>query len=296
MGMRTAEIRRKFDDIVDFAEVEEFVDTPVKRYSSGMYVRPRVRVAAFLEPEILLIDEVLAVGDAKFQRKCIAARWGALPRGTDRPRRQPQHGVVSQLCPRTLWLSDGRIRDLGGTAEIVRAYLRESDAGGRGDEITLREDPLKDSQLVAARLLTDDGDYAQRFSCDQGVLIELDYLVRRPATRLYGCLEVHAGDGTPVLVSYSYDNDPNTLEDLPAGLHTFRLRVPPRSLGAGDYRLHFSVARGMKGTVEMDNPGFIARFTLDDVTTLKGNRRLGYLSTLIDWDVTQQGAHTSEVS
>ncbi len=92
LGMSRAEIRRKFDEIVDFAEIEKFLDTPVKRYSSGMYVRLAFAVAAHLEPEILIVDEVLAVGDAQFQKKCLGKMEEVGKRGADGSFRQPQHG------------------------------------------------------------------------------------------------------------------------------------------------------------------------------------------------------------
>ena len=92
LGMTRAEIRRKFDEIVAFAEVEKFLDTPVKRYSSGMYVRLAFAVAAHLEPEILVVDEVLAVGDAAFQKKCLGKMGDVATEGTDGAVRQPQHG------------------------------------------------------------------------------------------------------------------------------------------------------------------------------------------------------------
>ena len=110
-------------------------------------------------------------------------------------------------------------------------------------------------------------------------------LVNNAGHGYYGAFEVVASDGTLVLVSYSYDLEPNPLEELPPGLHTVRVRIPPRTLGPGDYLLQFSLARGQKGTVVVDEPGVIARFSLDDLTTIKGNRRLGYFSTILDWDV-----------
>ena len=92
LGMTRAEIKAKFDEIVAFAEVEKFLDTPVKRYSSGMYVRLAFAVAAHLEPEILIVDEVLAVGDAEFQKKCLGKMSEVAGQGADGPLREPQHG------------------------------------------------------------------------------------------------------------------------------------------------------------------------------------------------------------
>ena len=122
--MTRAEIRRKFDEIVAFAEVEKFLDTPVKRYSSGMYVRLAFAVAAHLEPEILIVDEVLAVGDAEFQKKCLG-KMDDVSRREGRTVLFVSHnmGVVTSLCPTALWLDQGGIRERGGTRAIVGEYL-----------------------------------------------------------------------------------------------------------------------------------------------------------------------------
>ena len=124
LGMRRTEIRRKFDDIVTFAQIERFLDTPVKRYSSGMYVRLAFAIAAHLEPEILIVDEVLAVGDAEFQRRCLG-KMDEVSRRDGRTVLVVSHnmGVVTSLCTRALWLDEGSIRDLGTTEAVVGHYL-----------------------------------------------------------------------------------------------------------------------------------------------------------------------------
>jgi lipopolysaccharide transport system ATP-binding protein len=122
LGMSREEIRRKFDEIVAFAEVERFLDTPVKRYSSGMYVRLAFSVAAHLEPEILLVDEVLAVGDAAFQKKCLG-KMGEVARG-GRTILFVSHQMsqVRRLCDTSIWLDQGRIRASGPSGDVVGAY------------------------------------------------------------------------------------------------------------------------------------------------------------------------------
>ena len=125
LGMTKAEIRRKFDEIVAFAEVEQFIDTPVKRYSSGMYVRLAFAVAAHLEPEILIVDEVLAVGDAAFQQKCL----GKMNQVAGREGRtvlfvSHNMGAVQSLCGRAVWLDAGQVERQGPTAEVIGSYLQ----------------------------------------------------------------------------------------------------------------------------------------------------------------------------
>jgi len=125
LGMSRAEIKRKFDEIVDFAEVERFLDTPVKRYSSGMYVRLAFAVAAHLEPEILIVDEVLAVGDAQFQKKCLG-KMEDVSKNEGRTILFVSHnmGVVSQLCSKSILLENGSLIKNGETAKIIDLYLQ----------------------------------------------------------------------------------------------------------------------------------------------------------------------------
>jgi len=126
LGMTRAEIRRKFDEIVAFAEVERFLDTPVKRYSSGMYVRLAFAVAAHLEPEILIVDEVLAVGDAEFQKKCLGKMQDVAGQGRTVLFVSHQLGMVSRLCESGIHLSSGQIALQGTMADVIDSYLNEA--------------------------------------------------------------------------------------------------------------------------------------------------------------------------
>ena len=124
LGMTRAEIKKHFDDIVDFAEIEKFLDTPVKRYSSGMYVRLAFAVAAHLEPEILVVDEVLAVGDAQFQKKCLG-KMEDVSKNEGRTVLFVSHNIaaINQLCSKAIFLSQGKLEKYSKTHEVVQAYL-----------------------------------------------------------------------------------------------------------------------------------------------------------------------------
>ncbi len=126
LGMSRVEIRRKFDEIVDFAEVEKFLDTPVKRYSSGMYVRLAFAVAAHLEPEILIVDEVLAVGDAQFQKKCLG-KMEDVSKNEGRTVIFVSHNMptILNLCKTCIYLDNGRIREMGETSHVVSNYMKQ---------------------------------------------------------------------------------------------------------------------------------------------------------------------------
>ena len=126
LGMRKAEIIRKFDEIVDFAEVEKFLDTPVKRYSSGMYVRLAFAVAAHLDPEILIVDEVLAVGDAQFQKKCLGKMEEVSQEGRTILFVSHNMAAVTKLCERGMYLSSGMLSSTGEAENVVKTYLQDS--------------------------------------------------------------------------------------------------------------------------------------------------------------------------
>lgn len=123
LGMHRAEIKRKFDEIVEFAEVHDFIDTPVKRYSSGMYVRLAFAVAAHLEPEILLVDEVLAVGDAAFQKKCLGKMGDVVKEGRTILFVSHNMAAIQALCPKAIWIDKGVLQSYGDVSKVVSQYL-----------------------------------------------------------------------------------------------------------------------------------------------------------------------------
>src|SRR5438128_1429331 len=142
LGMKRAEIQRRFDEIVAFAEVERFVDTPVKHYSSGMYVRLAFGVAAHLEPEILLVDEVLAVGDADFQKKCLGKMGDVAAQGRTVLFVSHNMSAIEQLCPRALLFRHGRLVEHATTTEVLKHYLSDATASPDG-AFDLAEHPAR---------------------------------------------------------------------------------------------------------------------------------------------------------
>lgn len=140
LGMSKAEIRSKFDEIVDFSEVEKFLDTPVKRYSSGMYVRLAFAIAAHLEPEVLIVDEVLAVGDAKFREKCLGKMKRVGEEGRTILFVSHQMGMLAQLCNRALMLEQGRLVQQGATQDVIAHYMESL---GYGNDSTYFASPEK---------------------------------------------------------------------------------------------------------------------------------------------------------
>ena len=157
LGMGRAEIRRKFDEIVAFAEVEKFLDTPVKRYSSGMYVRLAFAVAAHLEPEVLVVDEVLAVGDAEFQKKCLGKMSEVAGRGRTVLFVSHNMGAAQRICAIGLLLSSGRITFAGEIGECVACYLRNTPVTQHGHRISFPEQSHEKPHITRLEILDKEG-------------------------------------------------------------------------------------------------------------------------------------------
>ena len=183
LGMRKAEIDRKFDEIVAFAEIEKFLDTPVKRYSCGMYVRLAFAVAAHLEPEILIVDEVLAVGDAAFQKKCLGKMQDvATERRPDRPVRQPQPDDRSdRSADRAIWLDNGRVKQYGPVGPTVEAYLTSMLGDGEQQsyyDLDRCDRHIKNLAKLRLRRLSFNGGDPVRHGCPLEVEIEYECALR----------------------------------------------------------------------------------------------------------------------
>ncbi len=230
LGMRRAELKRKLDEIVAFAEIERFLDTPVKRYSSGMYVRLAFAVAAHLDPEILIVDEVLAVGDAAFQRKCLG-KMGEVGR-EGRAVLFVSHNMtaVKALCDRALLLQGGRILKGGPTDRVVAAYLEPS-LGASRDHVAFPEDTRLRIQVLEAGLLPT-GEKS-----DSDLIFRCTYRVQRPLPDVLLCAEVRNSAD----ISVFYANDALLEDDRKRalGIHTVTLIIPCHLLAPGEYSVAF---------------------------------------------------------
>jgi lipopolysaccharide transport system ATP-binding protein len=209
LGMKRAEIERKFDEIVAFAEVDEFIDTPVKRYSSGMFLRLAFSVAAHLEPEILVVDEVLAVGDASFQRKCLRKMSEVAKEGRTVLFVSHNMGAIQGLCSRAIWLAAGRIEGDGEVHRVVADYMNRIGQDFVGAVTT-------DSEMLSIQkvLLKDEkGDTTTNFSFGSSLGIEIHYHARCRIEKPYFWISVSSKFGPLFAASMLLDGlRPNYLE------------------------------------------------------------------------------------
>ncbi|HMK08602.1 MAG TPA: ABC transporter ATP-binding protein [Anaerolineales bacterium] len=240
LGMKRLEIDRKFDEILHFAEVERFVDTPVKRYSSGMYLRLAFAVAAHLEPEILIVDEVLAVGDAEFQRKCLGKMTSVAQEGRTVLFVSHNMSAILRLTERCLVLDRGRIIHQGPTAEAVDYYMtsgevstgerRWPEAAGGG---------ATSFQPIALRVLDERGRIVERVLSTESFTVEFEYRLRAPLTGLRVGLYLSTSRGEPVFTSFDTDSAEHfeTWSSRPAGRYISRCHIPGDLLNSGTFVL-----------------------------------------------------------
>jgi lipopolysaccharide transport system ATP-binding protein len=286
LGMKRAEINRKFDEIIAFADIGQFVDTPVKRYSSGMKVRLGFAVAAFLEPEILFIDEVLAVGDLAFQEKCLGKMSEVAGHGRTVVFVSHNMGAISALCPDVLWLDEGRVRMMGKTSEVVPEFVRASGRNFSVGEMVIESDERREAQVSRVRILSPDGQVTTISECSDALTIEMLLDVRRSLPGLYAYLEVRHPDGIAIMVSDSYDTTPNPLDGLTVGRHRVTATIPARTLGPGKYDVYLNLT-GISGSeFNVHSPDVVGSFRLYDSQSARGNARTGFFSTLLDWRAT----------
>jgi lipopolysaccharide transport system ATP-binding protein len=205
LGMTKAEIRKNFDEIVDFSGVEQFIDTPVKRYSSGMYVRLAFAVAAHLEPEILIVDEVLAVGDAEFQKKCMGKMQDVSKHGRTILFVSHQIASVTRLCKNVLWLDGGKFKDYGQADLICSEYMANgSIAKAKREWKNDEKAPGNEWVRLIGAEVHSEGKVANQVGIDQPVEIHMDYAVLREGKVLIPNIHFFADDGTLIFIAHDW--------------------------------------------------------------------------------------------
>lgn len=234
LGMSKWEIRSKFDEIVAFAEIEKFLDTPVKRYSSGMYVRLAFAVAAHLEPEILIVDEVLAVGDAEFQKKCLGKMRDVSGRGRTVLFVSHNIGAVSSLCSTAFLLRGGRIVESGPVTGVIAAYAAQSRPTSEGFHADGRRGQPTDCRIVDAWLVIN-GQRAGRVDWDSPFEIVVDVVAERDIAISTEYL-IRDNNGLPILFSPTGLQQNVTLR-LGSGRHRVTAACPALGLATGSYTI-----------------------------------------------------------
>lgn len=290
LGMKRREIERKFDEIVEFAEVGAFIDTPVKRYSSGMYLRLAFAVAAHLEPEILVVDEVLAVGDAEFQRKCLGKMSDVAQEGRTVLFVSHNMSAILRLTQEALVIEKGRLKLRAPTAEAVDYYLSQgySQEGQRtwdADEIPPEAAPFRPR---AVRVLSAEGRVTDTVRSTEPFNIEVEYALDAPITGLRVGIYLMSMRGEYIFTSFDTD-DPQRFERYPVrqpGVYVSRCTVPADWLNEGRYAVGINASSFRVRRYFQDDQ---ALSFMVDATGAPGTQwteaRLGPLRPRLDWKI-----------
>jgi len=283
LGMRKKEVDRKFDAIVGFSGVEKFIDTPVKRYSSGMTVRLAFSVAAHLEPEIMIIDEVLSVGDAAFQEKCIRKMREVAGEGRTVLFVSHNMAAVTQLCERAIWLKDGRIKMVGPASDMVSMYL--SDSGGPGQVTWHKQADFgsdKEVQLESVRLLSAESQAVSMIGFGDPFKVEIRYEVIELIRDLSITVQVFNSQGTMVFESMNTDL-PEWRGYTQKPDHYLAVCSGPEHLLKPD-RYHLSVISFLMNVKVIERLEKILSFDISDVGYYPDGR-YGIVSPLLHWEI-----------
>jgi lipopolysaccharide transport system ATP-binding protein len=281
LGMRKMEIDSKFDEIVKFSGVEKFLDTPVKRYSVGMKIRLGFSVAAFLEPDILVIDEVLAVGDSDFQKKCLKKMETVGQHGRTVLFVSHNMQMITRLCSRAILLEKGQIKDDGPAEKVVASYLTSGMAGFSERTWKNKEEaPGKDvARLLAVRVKDENGQVLQSFDIREPIGIEMEYEVVKSDYLLLPHYNIFNEEGGWVFTTI--DTDPKWRGRRPAGKYQATAWIPGNFLSEGILFVQ-SLLFTLEPTTIQFEPRDVVSFQVVD--SLDGNTARG------DWAGSMKGA------
>ena len=283
LGMSRREIRTKFDEIVDFAEVEQFLDTPVKWYSSGMYVRLAFAVAAHLDPEVLIVDEVLSVGDAQFQKKCMGKMDDVGKEGRTVIFVSHSMATISRLCSRTLLLNKGELVADGDTDDVIRKYLL-GDIEKKLDFL-YENSTVKDMHIRRVSLEPQNKNRSLNIPYTDPIEIEIEYEVNNPIFNCVVWLALETSDGTMVFTTSDYDTHQDLLGVREKGRYVTQVKIPPCWLNVGEYTVIVGLVQNHP-LIVYDRESTII-FNIEEIGTpgsvIKDGVRRGVLQPILPW-------------
>ena len=297
LGMTHREVARRYDEIVGFSGVDKFIDTPVKRYSSGMKVRLAFAVAAHLEPEILIVDEVLAVGDAEFQRRCLGKMNEVAHAGKTVLFVSHNMSAVRSLTTTGVLLSGGQVMARGPVPEVISKYLQDDDSTLRSEMRYLPEEASSGAAaLRAIRLLDSNSRQRSEFTSDEPVFVEIEFEASSVPYVQVG-IEVRNQHAVPVFHSYS-----NDVSDLwphvggNAGRYTASCSIPPGLLNGGPYHVRPLVKSESDALPVIPERAPLLRIEFDVPNKSHiTSKRMGVVAPIVPWRLERTGDVPSEL-
>lgn len=288
LGMKRTEIVKNFDAIVAFAEVEQFLDTPVKYYSSGMYVRLAFSVAAHMEPDILIVDEVLAVGDADFQKKCLG-KMRDITQKEGRTILFVSHNInaIQQLCKKCILLEKGKVIMFDETEKVLDHYSNNNKELNAITEFNIN--PKKSIQISKVSILNNKGEPSTSTPISDNFSIDIEFQVLEKTTGVFLSLYFYH-QGEIVLVS-SYSDQTENLSDFEKGLYTMTIQVPGFLFNIGNYYFDVVIAKPFVEVIsEVKNINFEVQDTKNPKTAVYGvqNQYVGVMGAILDFKIAEK--------
>ena len=256
-GMKKEEVARKFDEIVAFSGVERYIDTPVKRYSSGMYVRLGFAVAAHLDPDILIVDEVLAVGDADFQKKCLGKMGDVAGEGRTVLFVSHNMTTLQRLCPLAVWFKNGQIEKTGTSDEVIQEYLNSGMAVGTGRFEYTTDDKAQEIRFSSLETVNENGDLTTSFRADEEITFNVRYHVSNNISGANIAVMIMDSSGEHLWEISDVDYMPDLFYERKAGDYLFTCSAPGNVLRPGSYRIQLGAGLAQRKLHRPDSQALI---------------------------------------
>ncbi len=290
LGMKRTEIEAKFDEIVAFSEIEKFIDTPVKHYSSGMYMRLAFSVAAHLEPEILIVDEVLAVGDVAFQKKCLNKMREVGQTGRTVLFVSHDMQSIARLCSRAIWLKDGMLAKDGTATEVISDYLREQSQKG-AERVWEDAESSPGNEIVRlrrVRVCNETSETVSSVDIRRPVAVEMTYDVLRAGKILVPNVHFYNEQGACIFVSHDW-NSPWRTATRAGGTYVSKMSVPGNFLAEGTIFVTVAVSTYLPFEVHLQERDAVAFSVIDslDGDSMRGDYAgvlPGIVRPNLDWE------------
>lgn len=283
LGMSKREIQSKFDEIVDFSGIEEFIETPVKRYSSGMYVRLAFAVAAHLDPEILIVDEVLAVGDIEFQKKCLGKISDVSKMGRTVLLVSHNMDAIDRICEKCVYLEQGKILKIGSTHEITSLYLDKTTSFIREEKTSGHSS--KPAEFLKVYYTDINLNEKSVFEYNEEILIHIEYIIRSGIKNALIWFDIRK-DGKVILASSDADLDSEQYKMKKPGRYKATIKLHRKFLNTGVFDFVMGI-NGYAPSVAYDRVENVTLKIIDsgDYDNPEFYERIGFIKPILDWDL-----------
>lgn len=287
LGMSNNEIKSKIEAIIDFSGIEKYINTPVKRYSSGMLVRLGFAVAAHMEPDILIVDEVLAVGDAEFQKKCLGKMKDVSEEGRTILFVSHNMSVINNLCNKGILLSNGLVEYIGSSSDAIKNYLRKNDIKQHFGKIDLDNNINDLIYLNSVKIFNNENVVKNNFEYFENLNLELNINVVKSDINYYCIVYVNDSQGNQVFHTADNDLKQSNLSKASKGLYQYYLKFPSNLLKPGQYFISVNLTHKIHGSIKRYE--FVIDFDIIDNSSYRsinnGYRSTAIVAPNINWDL-----------